>query len=156
MRRKKVIGPLSLLYLVPFVVHAGGNREVLHQARSIAQLKPHSSRVRFNVLTYIPLGGVNQSLLIQGRDESNPVLLFLHGGPGVPIIPFARDFEVNGKLQERFVIACWDQRGAEMSYHSEIPPESMNIEQFLADTYAVVEILRTRFQRPKVYLVGHS
>ena len=156
MKRKKFIEPFTLLCLIPFVAHAGANSQVAPEALSLARPQPPASHIRLNVLTRIPLGGVKQSLFIQGRDESNPVLLFLHGGPGVPIIPFIRDFDVHGKLQERFIIAYWDQRGAGTSYHSEIPPESMNIEQFLADTYELVEILRTRFQTSKVYLVGHS
>lgn len=50
----------------------------------------------------------------------------------------------------------WDQRGAGKSYHAGIPVESMNIEQFLADTLELVAILRTRFNTSKIYLVGHS
>ena len=156
MRRKNLIGPFSLLCLAPFLVHAGGNSDVPHKTRSDAQLGHPSSQIRLNALTRILLGGVHQSLLVQGKNESNPVLLFLHGGPGVPIIPFVRDFDVTGKLQERFLIAYWDQRGAGTSYHPDIPPASMNIEQFLADTHELVELLRARFRTAKVYLVGHS
>lgn len=91
---------------------------------------------------------MNQALLVQGKDESNPVLLFLHGGPGVPIIPFVRDFDVNGKLQEHFIIAYWDQRGAGNSYRDDIPPSSMNIEQFLADTNEVAGLLESNIFDP--------
>lgn len=156
MRNKKVLVPFALLLVLPLLVHAGDTRQDQKKRPTSGRMKHASSRIRLNTFTRIPLGGMNQALLVQGKHETNPVLVFLHGGPGVPIIPFVRDFDVHGKLQEHFVIAYWDQRGAGNSYTNEIPLESMNIEQFLADTYELVETLRKRFRAPKVYLVGHS
>ncbi|MGE0821229.1 MAG: alpha/beta fold hydrolase [Candidatus Binatia bacterium] len=156
MGKKTIIACLSVPLLISLVAHAGATTHV-HPREGASSPRPAlSSRIRLNALTRIPLGGIMQSLLVQGQDETKPVLLFLHGGPGVPIIPFVRDFDATGTLQQHFVIAYWDQRGAGNSYHADIPPESMNIEQFLADTYELVEILRDRFQTPKIYLVGHS
>lgn len=153
--RKNVSVPLLLLCVIPLISHADvsinghPNAVPAKQTQSLPYL-------RLNAFTNIMLGGLEQGILLQGKDEAKPVLLFLHGGPGVPITPFIRDFDAHAKLQEHFVIVYWDQRGAGRSYHADIPPESMNIEQFLADTYELVEILRKRFSVPKIYLVGHS
>ena len=43
-----------------------------------------------------PVNGVDQSVILRGRDASNPVLLWIHGGPGSSETPILRRF--NGCL----------------------------------------------------------
>lgn len=102
----------------------------------------------------VPIGGIEQGMIIQGRDIHQPVLLFLHGGPGSPEYPMAD--AVSGKLADVFTVCWWDQRGSGMSYHSSIPPETMTLEQLVEDTKEVAEYLMDRFGVEKVYLMGHS
>ncbi len=104
-------------------------------------------------LEQITLGGLKQWVLIRGADINNPIMLFLHGGPGMPAIPFEREMR---ELEKSFIVVVWDQRGAGKSYNSDIPKESMNIKQFVADTYELVQILLSRFKQDKLYLIGHS
>lgn len=156
MNKKSVFALLVLSLLTPALIHADNEEFSPGKEHLLSQQQNSFSSIRLNASATLRLGGVNQSILVQGKHESDPVLLFLHGGPGVPIIPFVRDFDANAKLREHFVIVYWDQRGAGKSYDADIPAESMNIAQFLADTYELVEILRARFHTPKIYLVGHS
>jgi pimeloyl-ACP methyl ester carboxylesterase len=102
----------------------------------------------------IDLNGVEQWLFIRGKDVNKPVLLFLHGGPGTPETPFLTHY--NQSLAEDFVLVSWEQRGAGKSYSATIPPESMTMDQFIADTHALTQYLKERFGREKIYLVGHS
>lgn len=106
------------------------------------------------VLEKVTLGGVEQWILIRGQDKANPVLLFLHGGPGSAVMATAHIF--GEELEKHYVVVHWDQRGAGKSYHTNIPKESMNVNQFVSDTHQLIEILRKRFGVDKIYLVGHS
>jgi len=95
-------------------------------------------------------------MLIRGWDKTNPVLLFLHGGPGAAIFPRARKIGVITKLEQHFVVVYWEQRGAGKSYHPSIPHKSMNIGQFIQDTHDVVVYLAKQFNTSKIFLVGKS
>src|SRR5437588_1582324 len=101
----------------------------------------------------VRLGGVDQWIQIRGHDRTKPVLLFLHSGPGFPQMPFSH---VNAALEKEFVIVHWDQRGAGKSYSYSVPESSMTIEQFIADTHELVQLLLQRFGRSKLILVAHS
>ncbi len=105
------------------------------------------------VLEEVTLGGARQWVLIRGRDASHPLLLFLHGGPGMPAMPF--EHALRG-LEERFTVVMWDQRGAGKSFHEGIPPDTMTIERFVSDAAELVRLLLDRFHQEKLYLVGHS
>lgn len=60
-------------------------------------------------LETITLGGVEQSILIRAEDASNPIVLLLHGGPGLPLMPFRSGFAA---LEKDFVVVYWDQYGS--------------------------------------------
>jgi len=135
---------LSILFITfgcsstkPFL-DAGGNK-IVH---SIASMET------------IEIGGVKQALLIRGRNKNNPILLFLHGGPGTPYDGWAYRFQA--KLEERFVVVHWDQRGSGKSYNWATPKKSITVEQILRDTHELMVYLTKRFGKQKLYLVGHS
>jgi len=106
------------------------------------------------VLEKIKIGGIDQCILTRGRNKHNPILLFLHGGPGTAQIGFAPKFQK--KLEDHFVVVNWDQRGAGKSYSTNIPIESMNINQFVSDANEIIGVLLERFNQEKLVLVGHS
>lgn len=105
-------------------------------------------------LKSVTIGGVKQWVYIRGEDVSNPILLMLHGGPGSGQIGFIRSFQ--RYLEKDFVVVQWDQRGAGLSYSKRIPPESMNINQFVEDTIETTKYILNHLDRKQVYLVGHS
>ncbi|WP_166239726.1 alpha/beta fold hydrolase [Paenibacillus turpanensis] len=106
------------------------------------------------VLEQVELGGFKQSVLIRGKDRRNPVLLFLHGGPGYPQIPFARKHQE--LLEEHFVVVQWDQRGSGKSYHWGMSANDLQVERLIEDTHELTQLLLQRFQQPKLFLAGHS
>ena len=109
-----------------------------------------------NSLEKINLGGIDQWVLIRGWEKSNPVLLFLHGGPGAPLFTYAREIGVTAKLEQNFVMVYWEQRGTGKSFSHSIPLESMTIEQLISDTFELSKILIDRFKVPRIYIVGRS
>lgn len=102
----------------------------------------------------MPIGGVEQGMIIRGADVNNPVMLMLHGGPGSPEYPMLG--KAAEMLESRFTVCYWDQRGAGMSYDASIPPQSMTLDQLVSDTREVTQYLLDRFDVQKVYLLGHS
>jgi pimeloyl-ACP methyl ester carboxylesterase len=103
---------------------------------------------------FVEINGVQQGMFLKGTDTGKPVMLLVHGGPGMSDYFLSKEYPTD--LEEEFVVCYWEQRGTGLSYHSDIPPESMTAAQFVSDTLAVTEYLKTRFGQEKIYLVGHS
>jgi pimeloyl-ACP methyl ester carboxylesterase len=108
------------------------------------------------VIETVTLGGVEQMITIRGADNTKPVLLFLHGGPGMPSSPWASWNNVHAELENNFVLVHWDQRGAGKSYSKALTPDDMHLENFVSDTLELTDILRERFGQDKIFLWGHS
>lgn len=62
------------------------------------------------ILEKIIIGGINQCICIRGKNIENPILLFLHGGPGDSMLPVMTG--INKDLEDDFIVVNWDQRGA--------------------------------------------
>ncbi|MDX5423042.1 MAG: alpha/beta hydrolase [Hymenobacteraceae bacterium] len=105
-------------------------------------------------LEKVELGGLEQWVLMRGSDTTNPVLLWLHGGPGAAQMPVARYF--NGVLEEEFVVVHWDQRGAGKSNSRHFDEKTMTFGRFLADAHELTQHLKKRFDKRKIFLLGHS
>ena len=105
-------------------------------------------------LEQVELGGMKQWILVRGRDSTLPVLLFLHGGPGMPAMYLAHAFQ--RPLEDDFVVVQWDRRGAGKTYHDSLAPGDLSVSQLLADTGQLVNSLLRRFDKDKIYLAGHS
>ena len=62
----------------------------------------------------VTLGGAQQAINVRGADRANPILLYVHGGPGAVEMPFAWSFQ--RPWEDFFTVVQWDQRGAGKSY----------------------------------------
>ncbi|WP_257985821.1 alpha/beta hydrolase [Bacillus sp. M6-12] len=110
----------------------------------------------------VTIGGVKQQILIQSYNKNNPVILFLHGGPSMPLPGVSsrgKDYTIvtnTKKLVQHYTVVFWDQRGTGKSYHDDIPKETMNFWQYVHDADELIDYLRSKFNQDKIYLVGHS
>ena len=102
----------------------------------------------------LALNGTSLDFRIRGTKEDNPVLLFLHGGPGACDRHFV--LEDQATLADVATLVCFDQRGAGKSYTSEQAKQHMDTELVLSDAIAALDWLRARFGQEKIYVVGHS
>ena len=102
----------------------------------------------------VELGGIKQSILLRGDNTSNPVLLYLHGGPGTPETSFITKYQK--EWEKHFTVVNWDQRGSGKSYNSKIDINTLTIQSTYNDTVQLVEYLKKKFGVEKIYLVGHS
>jgi pimeloyl-ACP methyl ester carboxylesterase len=116
----------------------------------------YTSRIKNGIskIRKIRIGGINQFFLIRGENVENPILLYLHGGPGTTeLIPFTL-FHKN--LEKHFTIVIWEQRGTGKSFSKKIPESTMTISQFISDAHELIEYLRTQYNKDKIVLAGHS
>jgi pimeloyl-ACP methyl ester carboxylesterase len=134
-----LLGVVAVGYILPL---RRGYTPPYRSARSIASLE------RAN------LGGTQQSILIRGVDSKNPLLLFLHGGPGMPTMYLAHDFQ--RELESNFTVVQWDRRGAGKSFVPGMSREGITVSREISDTIELIDQLRARFHQPKVYLLGFS
>ena len=99
------------------------------------------------------LGGVMQKIHYVTDDPSKPVLLFLHGGPGVcnrhDIMTHHRD------LLDTFTVVTWDQRGSGGSYWG-VSEDTLTVERLTDDAAELTEWLCRRFGKDKIFVIGGS
>jgi pimeloyl-ACP methyl ester carboxylesterase len=123
----------------------------------VAQERAITSLNGINSLETARIGGIDQWIEARGHDVNNPILLFIHGGPGVAFIPMSGAFQ--DPWEKSFTVAEWDQRGAGKTYASndlKLQRKTMNVPQMEQDALEVANYLRTRFNKEKIFVVGHS
>lgn len=105
--------------------------------------------------SYVQLGGIRQYIQIRGQDVRNPIILFLHGGPGNPTSCLSYHYQK--QLERDYTVVNWDQRGCGRTYYECRGKDSpINTQQILADLDELVEYLCTRFGKQKIILLGYS
>jgi len=105
-------------------------------------------------IQYLDINRTKQYVLIRGKNQSNPVLLFLHGGPGASATALLRKY--NYDLENHFTMVYWDQRNAGKSYDKSFPKDEIKVAKYIEDVNVLVTYLKKKFGVEKVLLVGHS
>jgi pimeloyl-ACP methyl ester carboxylesterase len=105
---------------------------------------------------FVPIGGIEQWITIKGASRDNPVVLFVHGGPGNSQSPFA-DAMFAG-WEKDFTLVQWDQRGAGRTYGRTGPSieATLTLERIVDDGIEVAEYLTRHLHKKRIVIVGGS
>ena len=106
--------------------------------------------------SYVPIGGIEQWVTIRGQDRANPVILFVHGGPGDVTNPWT--FRIFAPWEELFTVVQWDERGAGRTLAKSGPgiASTLTIDRMAHDGIELAEYLRQHLGKPKIIVVAHS
>jgi pimeloyl-ACP methyl ester carboxylesterase len=141
-----VVAVVVALIVVRFLLPAG--------TPSIRPARKAGPARSIAVLEKLPIGGSDQWVLQRSENIDNPVILFLHGGPGTSQLTGNR--RNTRDLEKSFIVVNWDQRGAGKSYGAIRDAAKMNIDQFVEDTKELTLYLLEKFGKERIVLVGHS
>jgi pimeloyl-ACP methyl ester carboxylesterase len=104
---------------------------------------------------YVSIGGIDQWVQVGGADSANPILLYLHGGPGGTSVPASAAWR---PWESHFNVVHWDQRGASRTFkrNGEDGCGPLSLGRIVADGLELTQYLLSTLRLPKVLLVGHS
>ena len=144
MLKLPAVGVALLLLLRPSLASATGAPGCASEHAAVAEN------------SFVAIGGIEQWVTVKGEDCANPLILFLHGGPGNPLSPYAD--ALYGAWAKDFTLVQWDQRGAGMTYgrNPPAPGATLTLKQMSDDGAELAAYLAHRFGKKKVILWGSS
>ena len=106
---------------------------------------------------FVEAGGIKQWMTIEGGNCANPVVLYVHGGPGNPLSPYGD--AMFAAWRKHYTVVLWDQRGSGMTYGANPAPgedERLTIERLRDDGLAVAQLVADHLGQRKLILMGSS
>jgi proline iminopeptidase len=103
------------------------------------------------------LGGARQYVSVRGADRANPIILYVHGGPASVELPISWSFQRG--WEDLFTVVEWDQRAAGKSFLLNDPKAlapTLEPDRYRDDAIELIELLRVRYGKRKIFLLGHS
>ena len=103
------------------------------------------------------IGGIKQWVYVRGQNKTNPIILFIHGGPASPMSPVMWMFQ--RPLEEYFTVINYDQRASGKTYASNDTTglaSTIHINQYVDDAIELTKLIEKKYQKRKVILIGHS
>ncbi|MDM5186369.1 alpha/beta hydrolase [Bacillus sp. DX4.1] len=107
-----------------------------------------------STLEQVEINGSGHEIMIRGNDKDNPVIIFVHGGPGCPEIPYADKYQ--DLLETKFTVVHYDQRASGKSYHFFEDYSNLSSDLLVEDLLAMTDYISERLGKEKVILIGHS
>ncbi len=160
--KKRLIIACLVLYCMTFILYPCGSGGQVSgtpakiradgDASYISSSKVAAKTV--DLLIDVNINESEQKILIQADDTDNPILLYIHGGPGDPAMMFSHTY--SDLLRNRFVFVNWDQRGAGLSWHEGMDESKITEDQLVDDALELTRFLIQSYKKDKIYIIGHS
>lgn len=156
---RKLLAPLALLLAaVPAPAQPAPGADIYEPGRQIIAdigriVTPNGVQETFETT----LGGARQVVNVRGADRANPLLVFVHGGPGAVEMPIAWSFQ--RPWEDFFTVVQYDQRAAGRSYRLNDPQAlapTLTLDRYRDDAIELIEQLQKKYGKRKVVLLGHS
>lgn len=147
----KIIKNIVFAVLILFAVLLTGFFLVRAIGKAIYSKTPEGG---INESMYIDVNGTKQWINIYGEDINNPVLLYLHGGPGSATSDI--DYAFTRKWADVYTVVTWDQRNCGKSYDAAQNNIVLTRDLFLTDGREVTEFLLDYLMKDKITILGHS
>jgi proline iminopeptidase len=124
------------------------------QATAACAARSSTEGKRIEEAGFVPIGGLPQWVTIRGDDRSNPILLHVHGGPGIAFSAFTAEF---APYEAGFTVVQWDQRGAGCTFgrHGEDTPD-LTLDRLTSDGVELAKYLEQRLPGASIVVLGHS
>ena len=105
---------------------------------------------------FVQANGIEHWVTLHGDNVANPVVLFIHGGPGNANTPYAD--AVYGAWAKDFTLVQWDQRGAGKTFgrNPGTADGVLTLDLMATDGIAIAESVANRLGQKKVILMGSS
>ncbi|WP_213083889.1 alpha/beta hydrolase [Chryseobacterium lactis] len=152
---------ISIIILLFSIVVLGQNnkpcdeyaqaREIIKDLDSI--VTPNGIQERYKA----DIGNVKQWVYVRGQNKENPIILFVHGGPASPLSPIMWMFQ--RPIEEYFTVVNYDQRASGKTYNANDTlrlHNTITIEQYVDDAIQMAELIKEKYKKKKVILIGHS
>ncbi|MDQ0062731.1 pimeloyl-ACP methyl ester carboxylesterase [Paenibacillus harenae] len=105
-------------------------------------------------LEQVKLNGAWHEIMIRGADRNNPIVIFVHGGPGCSEIPYVRKYQE--RLEKLFTVVHYDQRGSGKSHQFGEDYSGVTAGVLVKDLLSLTDFVTDRLGQSKVILIGHS
>lgn len=123
----------------------------------LADLRKIHTPEGIEALEEVSIGGTRQWVSIRGKNRANPALLFIHGGPGTPMMPLTWAYQT--PWEDFFTVVQWDQRGvgknASTADRETLAP-TLTTERIITDAEEMTAWVRKRLNKEKIVVMGYS
>ena len=147
----KIIGRILLVILIVIVLLIAGLAVSRLIGKAVNSRTPEGG---INETMFADINGTKQWINIYGQDKDNPVMLYLHGGPGTATSWL--DWSILRTLSKDYTIVDWDQRGFGHNYPDYAEDAMPTAETFMQDGLEMTDFLREHLGKDKITLMGHS